>query len=118
METLNLCITRVATILACQKIARSFRENIYELSRVRKDWDPEYAISLNVWIDDVIEKHFEDHADVLEDDRYIKWHEIMVAVLQHLKVLRASIKVDFKNDKPFLKEFFKRTGYTDYFSDY
>jgi hypothetical protein len=46
METATLCPTSTATILACQKIAKSFRENIYELSNIRKEWDPEYAISL------------------------------------------------------------------------
>jgi len=117
METLTMCPTSTATILACQKIAKSFKENIYELSHVRKEWDPEYATSLNVWIEDTIEKHYVDSLDALEDTRYRSWHEIMVAGLQHLKVLRASMKVDFKDNKEFLKDFFKTVGYTDYFSD-
>ena len=99
METLTICPTSTATILACQKIAKSFKENIYELSSVRKEWDLEYATSLNVWIQDTIEKHYLDSLDALEDSRYLQWHEIMVAGLQHLKVLRASMKVDFKIDK-------------------
>jgi hypothetical protein len=117
METLTICPTSTATILACQKIAKSFKENIYELSSVRNEWDPEYATSLNVWIEDTIEKHYEDSLDALEDSRYRQWHEIMVAGLQHLKVLRASMKVDFKDNKEFLKEFFKTMGYSEYFSD-
>lgn len=117
METLTMCPTSTATILACQKIAKSFKENIYELSHVRKEWDPEYATSLNVWIEDTIEKHYVDSLDALEDTRYKSWHEIMVAGLQHLKVLRASMKVDFKDNKEFLKDFFKTVGYSDYFSD-
>lgn len=117
METLTMCPTSTATILACQKIAKTFKENIFELSNVRSEWDPEFATSLNVWIEDTIEKHYSDNLDALEDERYRQWHEIMVAGLQHLKVLRASVKVDFKNDKEFLKEFFKKVGYTDYFSD-
>lgn len=117
METLTICPTSTATILACQKIAKSFKENIYELSRVRNEWDPEYATSLNVWIEDTIEKHYMESLDAVEDTRYKKWHEIMVAGLQHLKVLRASMKVDFKADKEFLKVFFKKVGYTEYFSD-
>ena len=117
METLTLCPTSTATILACQKIAKSFKEDIYELSSVRKEWDPEYATSLNVWIEDTIEKNYTDSLDALEDSRYRQWHEIMVSALQFLKVLRASMKVDFKDDKEFLKEFFKKMGYTDYFSD-
>ncbi len=117
METLTICPTSTATILACQKIARIFKENIYELSNVRSEWDPEYATSLNVWIDDTIEKHYSDNVDAIANERYRQWHEIMVAGLQHLKVLRASMKVDFKDDKQYLKDFFQKTGYTDYFSD-
>ncbi len=117
METLTICPTSTATILACQKIAKTFKENIYELSNLRSDWDPEYATSLNVWIDDTIEKHYANSQDAIANERYRQWHEIMVAGLLHLKVLRASIKVDFKHDKAFLKEFFQKTGYNDYFSD-
>ncbi|WP_303922077.1 hypothetical protein [Draconibacterium sediminis] len=117
METITICPTSTATILACQQIAKTFKENIYELSILRKEWDPEFATSLMVWIDDTIDKHYAENLDVLEDERYREWHEIMVEGLQHLKVLRASVKVDFKKDKAFLKEFFKTTGYSDYFSD-
>ena len=117
METLIACPTSTATILACKQIAQTFKENIYELSILRKEWDPEYATSLNVWIEDTVEKHYAENLDVLQDARYKEWHAIMVEGLQHLKVLRASIKVDFKNDKAFLKEFFQLTGYTEFFSD-
>ena len=117
METMTLCPTSTATILACQKIAKSFKENIYELSIVRNEWDPEYATSLNVWIEDTIEKHYAENLDVLKDPRYGQWHEIMVAALQYLKLLRASMKVDFKEDKEFLKEFFQIMGYSEFFSD-
>jgi hypothetical protein len=41
----------------------------------------------------------------------------LVAGLQSLKILRASIKVDFKDDKQFQKDTFKKLGYSDYFSD-
>lgn len=117
METLTVCPTSTATILACQQIAKTFKENIYELSILRKEWDLEFATSLMVWIDDTIDKHYADSLDALQDERYREWHDIMIEGLQHLKVLRASMKVDFKNNKVFLKEFFQNTGYTDYFSD-
>ena len=117
METLTVCPTSTATILACQQIAKTFKENIYELSILRKEWDPGFATSLMVWIDDTIDKHYADSLDALQDERYREWHDIMIEGLQHLKVLRASMKVDFKNNKVFLKEFFQNTGYTDYFSD-
>jgi hypothetical protein len=117
METATLCPTSTATILACQKIAKSFRENIYELSSIRKEWDPEYATSLYVWINDTIEKYYSESLDSIDDKRYRDWHEVMVAGLQSLKVLRASLKVDFKNNKSFLKDTFLKLGYNDYFSD-
>lgn len=117
METQTICPTSTATILACQHIAKTFKENIYELSSVRSEWDPEYATSLSVWIEDTIEKHYANSLDSLREERYRQWHEVMVAALQHLKVLRASMKIDFKNDKQFLNDFFQKTGYNDYFSD-
>jgi len=117
METITACPTSTATILACQKIAKSFRENIYELSRIRNDWDPGYATSLNVWINDIIEKYYTESLDSIDDKRYREWHEVLIAGLQSLKILRAALKVDFKKDKAFLKEVFQKLGYTEYFSD-
>lgn len=117
METLTICPTSTATILACQKIAKSFKENIYELSSIREEWDPQYATSLNIWIDDTIDKYYIDNLDAWDEKKYKQWHEIMVAGLQGLKILRASVKVDFKEDKEFLKDFFEKTGYNEYFSD-
>ena len=58
METLTICPTSTVTILACQKIAKAFKENIYELSSIRKEWEPAYATSLNIWIDDTLEKYY------------------------------------------------------------
>lgn len=117
METITLCPTSTATILACQTIAKSFKENIYELSQIRKEWDPEYATSLKIWIDDTIEKHYSDCLGDFNQGGNNEWHEIMVAALQCFKVLRASIKVDFKEDKEFQKEVFNGLGYSEYFSD-
>ena len=117
METLTICPTSTATILACRKIAKAFKENVYELSSVRTEWEPAYATSLNIWIDDTIEKYYQDYVDTWDERKYREWHEIMVAGLQSLKILRASMKVDFKNDKEFLKDFFEKTGYEEFFSD-
>ena len=117
METMIACPTSTVTILACQKIAKVFKENIYELSRIRKDWDPGYATSINVWIEDTIEKYYISGKDSIDYSRFVEWHEIMIAGMQGLKVLRASVKVDFKDNKLFLKNFFKKQGYTEYFSD-
>jgi len=117
METMTACPTSTVTILACQKIAKAFRENIYELSRIRKDWDPGYATSLNVWVNDTIEKYYPEELDGIDAERFEEWHEVMIAGMQALKVLRASVKVDFKDNKPFLKSFFDKLGYSEYFSD-
>jgi hypothetical protein len=117
METLTVCPTSTATVLACQKIAKAFKENIYELSSIRDEWDPAYATSLNIWIEDTMEKYYLGNLDVWDEKKYREWHEIMIAGLQSLKILRASVKVDFKNEKAFLKEFFEKTGYNEYFSD-
>ena len=117
METSTLCSTSTATILACQEIAKSFKENIYELSLIRKEWDPEFATSLKIWIEDTIEKYYGDSVEDFREYGRNEWQELMVAALQCLKVLRASVKVDFKDDKEFQKEFFLKMGYADYFSD-
>lgn len=111
------CPTSTLTILACAKIAKTFKENIYELSRIRNDWDPGYATSINVWVNDTIDKYYLDNKESIDYSRFVEWHDIMIAGMQGLKVLRASIKVDFKNDKLFLKNFFEKHGYTEYFSD-
>jgi len=117
METMTACPTSTVTILACEKIAKVFKENIYELSRIRNDWDPGYATSLNVWVNDTIEKYYLGSKESIDYSRFVEWHEIMIGGMQGLKVLRASIKVDFKNDKPFLNNFFEKHGYREYFSD-
>jgi len=72
METEVLCPTSTATILACQKIAKSFKENIYELSSIRKEWDPEFAVSLNVWIEDTIEKYYTNGLETIHEERYVE----------------------------------------------
>ncbi len=117
METSTACQTSTATILACQKIARSFAENIYELSSVRSSWNPDYGKELNAWVQKTIDKYYADSLDSIDDQRFRDWHEVMVAALQSLKVLRAALKVDFKDDKPFLKDIFRKLGYDDFFSD-
>lgn len=112
---MTVCPTSTVTMLACQKIAKAFKENIFELSRIRKDWDPGYATSLNVWISDTMEKYYIECEDV--EDGFNEWHELMIAGMQGLKLLRASVKVDFKDNKSFLKDFFEKHGYKEYFSD-
>lgn len=117
MESKSNCPTSTATILACKSIAQTFKENIYELSRIRNEWDPKYATSLKVWIDDTIEKYYNSSTWHLNEPKFKLWHELMTGTLKYLGILRASVKVDFKNDKPFQKEFFEKLGYCEFFSD-
>lgn len=117
METSVACPTSIATILACQKIAKSFKENIYELSSIRNGWDPDYTTTLNERISDSIDNFYSENLDVIEDKTYHDWHEVMVAGLQSLKVVRASLKVDFKHDKEFLQKILRKLGYSDFFSE-
>ncbi|NQU88062.1 MAG: hypothetical protein HQ541_20125 [Mariniphaga sp.] len=117
MEIKSTCPTNTATILACQSIAQSFKENIYELARIRHEWDPDYATSLKIWIDDTIEKYYSNTSGYINEPKFRSWHEIIVGALKYLGILRASIKVDFKDDKPFIKEFLRQHGYDDFFSD-
>lgn len=41
----------------------------------------------------------------------------MISSLTDLGIIRASVKNDYKSDKPFQKEFYQQLGYNDYFSD-
>lgn len=117
METTTICPTSVETMMACKRIARAFKENIYELSSIRKDWDVQYATSLNLWINDIIERDYSENLTNIDSKEFGNWHEIMVAGLQNLKILRSCIKIDFKDDKSFVKETFKTLGYAEYYSD-
>ncbi len=114
---MTACPTSTVTILACQKIAKTFKENIYELSRIRNDWDPGYATSINIWVNDTIDKYYLGSKESIDYSRFVEWHEVMIAGMQGLKVLRASLKVDFKGEKAFLKDFFLKHGYVEYFSE-
>jgi hypothetical protein len=117
MESNSICPTSTATILACKSIAQSFKENIYELARIRNEWDPEYATSLKVWIEDTIDKYYSNSTWMLSEPKYKTWHELMIGALKCLGILRASLKVDFRNDRTFLKEFFEKHGYNEFFSE-
>ncbi len=117
METVSECPANAATILACRNIAKSFRENIYELFRIREQWSPGYASSLNSRINTAIKKYYSENFSAISDERYREWHEVMASGLQSLKVLRATLKVDFKQDKKFLKATLKKLGFSEYFED-
>lgn len=104
-----------ATIYACRKVAKTFSENIYELSRVRKEWTPEYAADLKQKIEQTLKKHFDNRT--LKGNLPDQWEEIPVAVIRDLSLLRAEVKVDFKMDKLYQKQIFHDLGYEEFFSD-
>ncbi|WP_430973507.1 hypothetical protein [Sunxiuqinia rutila] len=117
MEEKTTCSTANATLLACMKIAQSFSENIYELSLIRNDWNQAYADELRSRIKSAKEKYlpadnYDKHADM---QKYV--HELMLSSLRNVALLRALIKVDFKDNKKFQKSIFEALGYNDYFSE-
>jgi len=117
MQQKNLCPTSAATLLACRTISQAFAENIFELAHLRSGWNHHYAESLRKSVSKILEDHFSDKKNQLHPDRINAWREQMVSALTDLAIVRASVKVDFKKNKEFLKEFFERVGYTQYFSD-
>ncbi len=117
MEEKITCSTANATLLACMKIVQSFNENIYELSLIRNDWTLDYAKTLLSRIKKV-------KTEFLPADEYYKHtdkqqyvHELMISSLRKVALLRALIKVDFKDDKRYQKHIFEALGYNDYFSE-
>ena len=117
MESKKTCSTANATILACMKIVQSFNENIYELSTIRRDWTPAYArnLKLRIKASKVAYLPAESYCTHTDEQQHV--HELMISSLKDISILRALIKVDFKDDKKFQKLIFEELGYNDYFSD-
>jgi len=117
MQQKNLCLASAATLLACRTISQAFAENIFELAHLRSEWNFQYAESLRKRVSKILEDHFSDENNQLHPDKINAWHELMISALTNLAIIRASVKVDFKEDKEFLKIFFEKVGYAQYFSD-
>ncbi|MGQ7870604.1 hypothetical protein [Sunxiuqinia sp. sy24] len=117
MEEKITCSTANATLLACTKIAQSFSENIYELSLIRSDWTQEYSEELRSRIKSAKDKYLpaDNYYKHAEKQQHV--HELMISSLRKVALLRALIKVDFKDDKKFQKRIFEELGYNDYFSE-
>ena len=113
----NLCYASAATLLACRSIAQAFTENIFELAHLRNDWNIGYAESLKGRVLQILGNHLSNGKQKLHPDKINDWREFMISALTDIAIIRASVKVDFKEDKEFIKEFFAQTGYTQYFSD-
>jgi hypothetical protein len=117
MESKNLCPSTTATVFACHTIANSFAENIYELVHLRKEWNVAYAETLKKEAQQI-----RDHLALSENfsttlEKLKIWRELMISSLTALGIVRASVKNDFKGDKAFLKEFYQKLGYNDFFSE-
>lgn len=117
MQHKDLCLASAATLIACRSIAQAFSENIYELEHIRQNWNLAYAESLKKKIQMVAEKHLSDDKLKISPEKVNDWRELMISAFTDLAIIRASVKVDFKEDKEFQKDFFNRMGYTQYFSD-
>ncbi len=117
MESKNLCPATAATIFACQSIVNSFAENIYELAHIRKEWNVRYAESLKKDAQAIIEEFSSSGNIKATLEKLLVWRELMISSLTNIGIIRASVKNDYKNDKPFQKEFYQALGYNDYFSD-
>ena len=117
MNVISTCLTGTATILTCRKIAQSFSENIYELSTIRRNWSPDYAVNLKDRIERIMNQYFTHESLMDHLDKHGKFYELMIAALKDVSVFRAELKVDFSHDKKFLNETFETLGYVDFFSD-
>ena len=117
MHPKNPCIANIANLLACKSVAQAFGENIYELKHLRGGWSVGYANDLKEKIQQVQNDYYSGGLSKLDASKMEAWRELMFAALTDLAVIRASVKIDFKSDKPFLKDFFDQTGYSNHFSD-
>ena len=117
MNVISTCLTGTATILTCRKIAQSFSENIYELSSIRRNWSPDYAVNLKDRIDRIMNQYFTKESLIDHLEKHGQFYELMIAALKDISVFRAELKVDFSHDKEFLKETFENLGFVDYYSD-
>lgn len=117
METNKICSTANATIMACKKIVQSFNENIFELNRIRTDWTPQYAMELKSRIDAAQATYLPEETCCSHADKQLYVHDLMISSLKDIALLRALIKVEFKDDPKFQKMVFEELGYNDLFSD-
>lgn len=117
METQKNCSLANATFLASQKIAQSFKENIFELSHIRTDWTPEYAEQLEVRIKSARIHYLPPDAPCKHPRKQQYIHDLMISSLINISVLRELIKVEFRDDPTFQKRAFEDLGYNDLYSE-
>jgi len=117
MESKNLCPSTTATVFACQAITGSFAENIYELAHLRKEWNVAYADALKKEAQEIYNHLAASENFSMRLEKLKIWRELMISSLTAIGIIRASVKNDYREDKAFLKEFYQKLGYNDYFSD-
>ena len=113
---MKTCSTADTTLLACLKIAQSFSENIFELAHIRTDWTQEYANDLKARIKSVQINHLQAEFCV-ETAEHKRAHLLMLTSLKDFNLLRALIRIEFKNEPKFVKMVYDELGFTDLFSD-
>jgi hypothetical protein len=117
METQKNCSLANATILAEKKIAQSFNENIFELSRIRTDWTPEYARQLKSRVDSAKAAYLPPKTCCKHPEKQQYIHDLMISSLINISILRELIKVEFREDPIFQKHIFEKFGYNDLYSE-
>ncbi|MGD9931785.1 MAG: hypothetical protein AB7U05_17330 [Mangrovibacterium sp.] len=116
METKRTCSTADTTLMACHKIAQSFSENIFELAHIRTDWTQEYAKELKSRIK-ALQANYIPAESSQEAEKHRRAHSLMITSLKEISLLRALIRIEFKDDPKFVKKAFEELGYNDLFSE-
>lgn len=116
METKKTCSTVETTLMACQKIAQSFNENIFELAHIRTDWTQAYAEELKARIKSLQNSYFLTESSK-ETEKHKRGHTLLIMSLKDISLLRALIRVEFKDEPKFIKKAFEELGYNDLFSE-
>jgi hypothetical protein len=117
METQKNCSLANATILASQKIAQSFNENIFELSHLRTDWTPEYARQLKERIKSAKAAYLPNEINCRHSAKQEYIHNLLTSSLINISVLRELVKVEFRDDPIFQRLVFEELGYNDLYSE-
>ncbi|MDP4184407.1 MAG: hypothetical protein Q8862_04485 [Bacteroidota bacterium] len=104
-----------ATLLAYKYIAKRFSENIYELSRVRNNWNAEYAKDLSNRIDQALLKYFDETTATRKITVSEDLGELPSAAIRDLSLLRAEIKVDFHDNSEAMVKLLTTLGFDDFY---
>lgn len=104
----------VDMLVASKTTMVSFKANLAELSVVRTNWNENYADQLSSKIDDAIENHLGLDKKKELRNATSKLTEIQMPALRDISFLKTQIEVDFKDNKPKLKEYLKNLGFSQF----